>query len=247
MSAATATTRWSPLLLDLERRLALPYPERAWVLDELAGDLDGAFEAFREGGMDEAAAVDAARTQLALGPEAIAGLEALHLPAIERVMRRLPDSTREWIESLCTAIPLAAATTLIIKEVPVTLFLQEGGWAIYWILATGALAHLLLLRRAFAWFVRRDHSAASLGMARSYAPLWLLLSCVLFGVMGTALDFYVVIDTWVTVGLTPEQVHIGMKEPLPCIILGTAFAGLGVLLHAAIEAGRRSFALPDPA
>ena len=85
---------FSQSLDRLGRRLDIPYPARALVLEELDGDLRSVYQELRAQGHDAPAARRRALQQLALDEASLADLEAIHNPAVRRAMRRLPVHSR---------------------------------------------------------------------------------------------------------------------------------------------------------
>ncbi|MBK7865094.1 MAG: hypothetical protein IPJ65_42155 [Archangiaceae bacterium] len=233
------------VLGELESRVDLPYPERALVIDELAGELDAAYCAARDQGLDEPAAREAALKALALDASAIATLEAVHLPAVRRALARLPAPLRGWVDSLAAAAPLFGFILYTFYEVPLLTFFREGGLAVWLLLALGGLAVLLELHRAVVWLVLRDHSAASLRRDTS-TPLYLAAAALLVGLQGAALGYYVILGLWAEGRLEGVRLKEALREPLPNVVVATTIAALVVLLHGVIKAALRALRVPQP-
>ncbi len=242
--AAPAGARFDEALSRFERELDLPYPERAELLDEIAADLEAAYAASRRRGLAEAEARAAALQEAEPDGPALAALAEVHRPATRRALERLPRAARALAEPAALALPFALVVSLLASEVPLVLFLREGGAATVVVLALGGLALLLDLERAFRWFVLRDHSAASLA-GHTGTPLYLGAAAALAGLGGTALNAYVVLAR-AGQGLIPaEAVPVGLRESLSCAVTGLALSTLSVLLHGAVAAGRRALRLPE--
>lgn len=241
---ARAGAHFDEVLARFERELDLPYPERAELLDEIAADLESAYAASRGRGLAEAEARAAALRDVAPGPAALAALAEVHRPAARRALERLPRTVRALAEPAALAIPFAVVVSLLASEVPLVLFLREGGAATAVVLALGGLALLLDLERAFRWFVLRDHSPASLGR-HTATPLYLAAATALAGMGGAAVNASVVLAR-VTEGLVPSQaLLVGLRESLSSLITGLGLSTLSVLLHGAVAAGRRALRLPE--
>ena len=123
-------------------------------------------------------------------------------------------------------------------------FLQEGGPVIWVILAIGVAALLLELQRGVLWFVVRNHSPASLAK-NTPTPLYLAAATMSLGLLGAALDYYVIFRRWNAGVITEEMVHFGLKEPLPCIIVAGTLATVIVLAHGALQSGLRAIRVPQ--
>ena len=117
-------------------------------------------------------------------------------------------------------------------------FFREGGVAIYGVLALGSVGLLLDWQRMFIWFVMRDHSEKSLRL-HTTASLYLGVATFLLGALGTAVAYYVVIDRWSAGMLSDSDLRVGLKEPLPCFVIGCALTGLIVLTHGILEYWRK--------
>lgn len=230
-------------LARVEERLDLPYPDRAELLDELAADLEAAYLAFRERGLGEAEARDAALREVSLDPADLAALADVHRPAARRALDRLPARARTLAAPAALAFPFLALLWLLSAKVPLVLFLREGGAAVAWVLALGALALFLELRRFFVWFVLRDHGPAALA-EDTPAPLYLAAGAALAGLGGTALGYHAVLARWEAGLLAPGALRAGLREPLACAVTGCALATLTVLLHGALAAGLSALRVP---
>jgi hypothetical protein len=175
--------RFGPFLTQLERELDVPYPARRHLLDEIAADLDAAFDAGLEAGLDEpsahAAALDALR--LHADPPTRAALEEIHRSAVGRLLHRLAPRARAVAGWSGAALPLALTVVYLFLEVPVLELLRLGGFAVYPIIAVGCLGVIAATRRAFLWGVARDHRPDALALDDS-TPLHLALATILLGV-----------------------------------------------------------------
>lgn len=239
---APADPPFREALARFERELDLPYPERADLLDEIAADLEAAYAASRARGLAEPEARAEALREVAPDGPALRALSEVHRPAVRRALERLPRAARALAEPAALLVPFAVVMSLLASEVPLVLFLREGGASTVLVLALGGLALLLDLTRAFRWFVLRDHAPASL--AHTATPLYLAAASALAGLGGTALNGYVVLARAGDGLIPPEAVSAGLRESLSCAVTGLALSTLSVLLHGAVAAGRRALRLP---
>jgi hypothetical protein len=231
-------------LARFERELDIPYPERAELLDEIAADLEAAYAASRARGLAEAEARAAALGEVAPDAPALRALSEVHRPAARRALERLPRAARALAEPVALLLPFAVVVSLLASEVPLVLFLREGGAATALVLALGGLALLLDLERAFRWLVLRDHSPASLA-GHTATPLYLAAATALGGLGGAASNAYLVLARASEGLIPPEAVLVGLRESLSCAVTGLALSTLSVLLHGAVAAGRRALRLPE--
>jgi len=103
---------------------------------------------------------------------------------------------------------------------------------------------LLQFERLFVWFVLRDHTAQAWRL-NTRTPLYLAAANVLLGILGSSLGAYVVLFAWSEGQIDTDLVKVGLRESLSPIVVGSAFATLVVLLHAALQAGLRALRVPD--
>ncbi len=231
-------------LAELEDRLAVPYPDRALLLEELAGDLGDAYRELCARGLAEAQARQEALRALALDDQALAALEDVHAPAVLRALGRLPRPVRPWIEAAANAAPLAALFLFIVVEVPLSSFLREGGGTAVLVVTFGLLGLFIELQRLFIWFVLRDHSVPAL-RRNTPTPLYLAAATMLLGFLGAAMKLYSFLPRWAAGALSPRAQHLWLSEALACLILASALAALTVLLHGALAVGLRAIRIPD--
>jgi hypothetical protein len=246
VTAARETTAelFAKELGDLEAQLAVPYPDRALLLEELAADLSTAYREQRARGLVEAEAREAALRSLALDEGTMRALEDVHTPVVLRALGRLPPPVRPWIEAAATAVPLAALFLFIVLEVPLSSFLREGGGAAVLVVTFGVLGLFVEFQRLFIWFVLRDHSVPAL-RRNTPTPLYLAAATMLLGFLGAALKLYSFLPRWATGELAPALGRRWLSEALSCLILASALAALTVLLHGALAVGLRAIRIPD--
>jgi hypothetical protein len=231
-------------LAALEDRLAVPYPDRALLLEELASDLGEAYDVLAARGLAEPEARQAALRGLALDDETVRALEDVHTPVVLRALARLPRPVRQWLEAFATAAPLAALFFFLIAEVPLSSFVREGGGAAVLVTTFGMLGLFVEFQRLFIWFVLRDHSVQAL-RRNTPTPLYLAAATMLLGFLGAALKLYAFLPRWATGVLPPGVQRQLLSEALACLILASALAALTVLLHGALAVGLRAIRIPD--
>jgi hypothetical protein len=232
--------RFAPALARLEASLAVPYPERAQIVDEVAADLLAAFHERRACGSDAETAQQEALQRLGFGDEVRLALESVHAPAARRLLDHVPPAVRSWLAAFGSATPLAAVVVFLCFEVPVNEFLSQGGGAVYFVLAFGSLGVLLELQRFFIWFVLRDHSTESLGR-NTPTPLFLSAATLLIGVLSLLFKYHRFLLRW---NGELAALRRGLREPLPALILACSLAMLTILLHGALSAGLRAWRVP---
>jgi hypothetical protein len=233
------------VLARIEAMLDVPYPQRSQIVRELDADLSACYSALREQGASEDEARDGALRDLGLDEEALASLSALHAPIIRRLLLRLPQPAREPAEWLAAGSSLIIGLYFIITEVPMLELIHEGGYAMYFILLIGGAALLLQAKRAFAWFISRDHSPASL--ARNTAtPLYLAAATMIGAISGSAAGFRNVFVYVVKNKTGADVAMMGAYEALAPILLGGTVVFLIIMIQAALVAGLRAMQVKAP-
>jgi hypothetical protein len=228
-------------LARLEASIAVPYPERADVIEELGADLLAAYREERTRGHGREAARARALARLALDDDGRRALEGVHAPAPLRLLAYLSPGLRSWVHAAATATPLALLVVFLMVEIPVNEVLRNGGPIVTMVLAFGSLGLLLEMQRFFIWFVLRDHSPEAL-RRNTATPLFLAAATVLLGLLGTSVRYYKFL------GRLPEDLaslRIGLRDPLTSLIMACSLAALTVLLHGALTAGLRALKVPD--
>jgi hypothetical protein len=231
-------------LARLEEKLDLPYPERADLIEEIAADLEQAYEARRAAGLTDDQARAEVLREIDLSDDTVRALHSVHIPAARRALLHLPPPARDTVEWLTAVVPLFGLFLMLSTEVPMAHFLREGGMFIWSVVIVGGLGLLLQLHRTFLWFVLRDHSVAALRRNTS-TPLYLAAATFLLGVLATAVGYYAVFYGWSSGELSDAQLRAGLREPLPNVILGAALATLIVIVQGALQAGLRAMRIPE--
>ena len=242
--AADARDLFAAELARLEDELAVPYPDRALLLEELAGDVAAVYLELRQRGVEPDAARRQALQALQLDEETLRALEDVHVPAVRRALSRLPPPVRQWLEIVANALPLAGILIFLIAEVPLNTFLSDGGRSNYFVLAAGMLGLFIEMQRFFIWFVLRDHSIAAL-RRNTPTPLYLAAVTGLFGVLGAALQFYGFLGRLGRREIVPEDIVYYGRVPLSPLIVGTSLAAIIVLVHSALQVGLRAIRIPE--
>lgn len=232
------------MLRALEDRLDLPYPERAWVLEELASDLDAAIAERVERGAPETQAVGEMSRAFGLAEADLAALSEIHRPRIRAALARAGPASREVLEASLSAVPFCCALLVVTLEVPMLSLIREGGVSSWAVVFIGLFALAIQARRAVRWFVLRDHSETSLRRHDS-TPLFLAGGIALLSVAGCALGYDVVLRAWASGRIGTATLHAGLVEPLSCLIVGGALAALIVFFQGALGAGLRALRVPD--
>lgn len=218
----------------LEMNLDIPYPERTNLIQEIESDLLAALSKFRDAGLPDEKAAKRALAEFLISGDSISAIEDVHKTKIKRILDSRPATVTSRFYDFVGMIPTIILVSILYKEVPAMAFLEEGGLIIYGILALGLFGVLIQLRSMFRWWIVRDHSRASLAQ-HSRLPLFIGFSVFLLGVLGTAIAYYAVFYRWSNTGLSEADLRIGLREPIPCLIVGTSLAALIFIMQGTIE------------
>lgn len=138
------------------RALGLPHPERARVLEEIAGDLEELRGELVRRGMDAAAAHAEAMRLLAPSGAALAALASVHEPLYASLARRFSSGMRlaEWVGLV--GVTLVALGMAFVS-------LARSGWIrgpslfLIPLLAVTVVVFAMAGRKAIQLYVARDH------------------------------------------------------------------------------------------
>lgn len=223
----------------LKARLGVPYPERHEFLRELTSDMQEHYQRLIDDGMTEEQASKQVRAAFSLTAEDLSRLEEVHLNFAGRMLHIIPEKFRD-VFVLCIKWCISSLFVFqLTTEAPMVQFLRDGGVIIYVILGLGGFVLLSQLYRCFRWFVRRDHSDASLASHTS-SPITAAVLITMVGFFGTATGYYVVFHKWANNLITLDDLKYGLYEPLPCLIVATLLGSTIVVIHWASNSRLRS-------
>lgn len=210
--------RFSRALRRAERRLEGPEPERSEALVEMAGDLEDLYRAFRERGLGEEEARRRAVRWLAPSAEALDALGAVHVPGVERFLRRLGGSTRGRLElAALTAASLLAAAVGVYAGLR-TGVLRAPSPSLWLVAGLAGLGAGTSLARTYVLFVRGDRLRS--GWRRR-------VDSVLAAAAATGLTGLVTGGFRVTAA-APEGEGAAGAVPWPAVVEGAGLSSLGL-------------------
>lgn len=206
------------VLRRAEHRLKAPEPERSRALAEIASDLEDLYRVFRERGLDEGEARRRAARWLAPSDEALNSLGEVHIPGIERLLRRVGGSTRGRVElAALVATSLLAAAGGAYGALSAGV-LEVTSPALWFIMAPTGIGAGLSLSQAYVLFVRGDR----LGAGWRHG-----LDGVLVAAGAVALSGLLAAGLRVTM-TAPGAQGIASGVPWLVIVDGSALAALGL-------------------
>jgi hypothetical protein len=140
-------------LRRIDSRLHLPQPARSRVILELAGDLEELYEHYRDKGLAEDAAREAALSDLDASDEVLTALAEVHASAARKGMDRLVrQAEAPWARALLVVV-LAGGMVAAARAALTPMFVEDAGMFLWPVglcllagLATGATLLLRLQR-----------------------------------------------------------------------------------------------------
>lgn len=227
-------------LKSLEDRMTVPYPERLCIIEEIKSDMEAAFEDIvRLQKLSEETAYKIVIKRFLPNEATTICLESLHAPLLKKILCYLPPSLQSLLLDVILAIVPAFYIFYLFTEVPMINFLMQGGLAIYVILVLAGIGLYLQLARIFNWFILKHHVKLTLD-ANTATPLYFAAASICFGLLGTSVAYYKVLLIYAKDVITFDQLKHGLYEPLPCVIIGSAFAIIIILLQIVIQTRLRA-------
>jgi hypothetical protein len=143
-------TDFTAALRRIDSRLHLPQPARSRVILELAGDLDELYRHYRDTGLSEAAAREAALADLDASDEVLTALAEVHASGLRRSMdRMMRQAEAAWARALLLAV-LVGVVVVTARAALTPRFMEDAGvflWPVGLCLLAGlATGGMLLLR-----------------------------------------------------------------------------------------------------
>jgi len=143
-------TDFTAALRRIDARLHLPQPARSRVILELAGDLEELYQHYRDRGLSESEAREAALADLDASDEVLTALSEVHASGIRRGMdRMMRQAEAPWARALLLVV-LAGVVVVTARAALTPRFMEDAGvflWPIGLCLLAGlATGGMLLLR-----------------------------------------------------------------------------------------------------
>jgi len=187
MNGAQARGAFLPVLRDLERRLALPLPDRIRILRELEQDLEALTERFVAEGDARAEASRRAKEALIPDKGTLEELDRLHRPFYSRLTGGIPPGRVRLLERGA----LVAATAIVLAGQAATLLqanlLSDPSPFLVPTSALGGVLLAMVLAKGFQLWVKGDHADPGRGLAWILGTSGMVLT---LGMSGAILDSY---------------------------------------------------------
>jgi len=184
---AASNGAFAPVLRDVEKAMTLPIPERVRILEELQSDLEELMDRLVDEGLPAREARARALEALVPSAETMAELNTLHTPLYRRLTRQVSSRkvmlAERWLLVLATFAVLLTQTGTLFRA----RLLQDPSPFLVPVLLGGAALFALVLRKAFQFWIKRDHLRPGQGLG---AILWSSGGILSLGVGGMVLDLY---------------------------------------------------------
>ena len=185
--SGSAVGRFTPVLREVERGLALPIPDRVRILRELEYDLEELCARLVAGGLSDEVARGRAIQALVPDSATLHELDRLHAPWYRRVTRHLTADHLRLVER--SALAIATASVVIVQTVTLLRvdLLRDPSPFLWPILGLGALLFATVVTKVFELWIKGDHRSPAQGLNTILA---LAVATVLTGVGGMLFDLY---------------------------------------------------------
>lgn len=229
----------------------LPVEVRTRLGEELAADLEGAYQALIGRGWTPDAARERARQLIVPDAEALGRIAGVHRPLYGRLAARFGDTSVHRGERL--AVVAVTAVSLILVGAPLLraeLFASPSAF-LPPVLLGGSVTIAAVLAKAFHLFVKRPSTLPALraGLAAPIAAAGLTLLAAFCGALVDTYRFAARVETTAPTGSTEVVSFLGDTAALLAVALAFSLAGaLGwfLLLHRVVAAEAAASATPLP-
>ncbi len=177
-------------LKQVEKKLAVPYPERKDLLAEIASHLEDLYEEKLRAGFSEQDARQNAMRTMAVDNSFYTDIDEVHAPLVRRALAILPPPLSMVIEHLGVGlVAVLVLITVIIKEEVMIRFFAEMGFFMYPLNLMGLAILFLAGERIFSLYIKKDHSKRNLNQ-RLLSFKFLGTASAIVGVIGTLLGYF---------------------------------------------------------
>jgi hypothetical protein len=182
-------THFPELLGVLQQKLVLPQPARSRVLLEIADDLEGLYQHYKNAGLDDEAARRRTVEGMDLAPEVLTDLIEIHTSPYERFLDGLSERARSrWERGLLVALSAFVCFLLALAVRAGPVFSQANAF-IWPVLVCLGIGIVLSLERVYVLFLRKVYRARE---ARRGLSVLLSMSAaqIALGIAGIWLDLF---------------------------------------------------------
>ena len=161
------------LLISINKKLELPQPTKSRIILEISADLNDAFASFKNQGMSEKEAIEAAKQKFNLDKTALNKLIEIHQTTYRRWFDHLSTSAQSWWErtllvGLLTFVIISGGITMM--NVPLVVESSPFVWIIY---SFAIVAFALFIQKIYQIYIKKDHNLSTL---KKGTPLLLFIA-----------------------------------------------------------------------
>lgn len=145
------------LLININNKLELPQPTRSRIILEIYADLNEAYKVFRNQGMSEEDAIEAAREKFDLDNNSLKELMRVHQTSYRRWFDHLSDQAQTWWErviliGLITFIIISGRATIM--NIPLVVETSPFVWVI---LLVAIIALGVFLLKIYQIYIKKEY------------------------------------------------------------------------------------------
>lgn len=177
------------LLININNKLELPQPTKSRIILEISADLNDAYQSYKNQGMDEQEALDAAREKFNLDKQAINDLIQVHQTSFRRWFDHLSTTAQTWWERLillCLLTFVLITGGITIMKIPLV---GEASPFVWIIIVFLIIAAAVFLQKVFQIYIKKDHH---LPRVKKGLPFMIFLSgiTIVFSMLGYYWQLY---------------------------------------------------------
>ena len=150
-------SRFSSLLNDVNNRLDLPQQAKARIILEIASDLEDAYDIYRERGLSEAEATQAAQEKFILDDSTIAELSSIHQPFLKKWMDNLAggvESRWERVVLILTLLTIAALSGHALSKIS---FFESSSIFVWPVIGVSIAGIVQFFVKFYSLYFIKDH------------------------------------------------------------------------------------------
>lgn len=211
----------------------IPFPERTELDRERRSNFNYYFEDLISQGYSKKKAFRRAQDSISWSDSDCNEMEELLNSPIYKVYWKWSYFKQNTFEIFSGMMPLSIIVIYFLQEVPMMSLIEQGGAAMYPILALGVFAVLFQFKIIFSWFFAKNHSDHSLKRQPRKA-LQLGFGVLILGFFGTMLGLYKSLHYVANiddVGQFQKLVAWGVSESIVNIIFASGFFLVIASLH----------------
>lgn len=176
--------RFRKTLIEINRKLDLPQPDKSRILLEIASDLEEAYSHLVEGGMEPEKAERETLSRFDLSDQVVEELIGLYQSPAKRLLGRISEQARSRLERFLLIATLLVIAVFSGREILSADIFMRSGPFVWPVLAAAAVTITLAICHFYRLYIKKEHAVRKLRAGLS-ALLLTAGACLLSGIYGT--------------------------------------------------------------